>query len=492
MKHAPAFVLAIVALTNNVAAQTTGIYESTADDRKYDIRVSDTRMDVYTDGQLSAVLDRKTARDKFKGTTQKLAAQCPDNSGKVEVVSAEADRIRMRIERAAANINGEKKCHLLFGSDWAEFNLVKATAPAALSSVASTSPDSAKDPGETIVLLARNVAVDSVDTVLNDIRASRRLVPSSEALQSVHEVPRGRHAVLWIDQSADTTLRAAAPNQASSGGVAPRHVPGNDYEFHTLNSGAHMLGFVNDTDLARVISAGRERRATTGIEFKSRVTGDYVHLLSLPWSCVKGIERPRVEFGAAQRATSTMALQLCPAAFLEVAGVAADPTPLRDSAVQVLERDISATNAGTVLESRLGSAGAGRMLRSAVLLNDLPAGYHAVLDGRSIRDDASGTDILRQPTATDSNAVAIPVHFVRGTDGAVRLLGFVNDLELPKLSQRGATITMFRPDRTVMSAGAYALVSIPVDYITTWRTMSGVRTVNGLLSNRTQIVLTLR
>lgn len=107
--------------------ESLGTFKSTLDNRMYDVRRrGDTGLDIYTaEGSLAAVLERKNPKDSYKGKTQTMAVRCPQQSGKIEAVSADNERIRMRVEVPSKDIRNQMSCNMLLLSAWQPFDLVR-------------------------------------------------------------------------------------------------------------------------------------------------------------------------------------------------------------------------------------------------------------------------------------------------------------------------------------------------------------------------------
>lgn len=115
-------------LSAQVYSQTLGTFQSTLDNRTYEVRQrGQTGLDIYADdGTIAATLDKKKPTDTvFKGQTQRLATNCPSNSGKVEVLQITFDRIRARVEIPSKGIGNQMACNMMFLNHWQSFDLIK-------------------------------------------------------------------------------------------------------------------------------------------------------------------------------------------------------------------------------------------------------------------------------------------------------------------------------------------------------------------------------
>lgn len=130
--------VAILLMSWPVAGQSLGKFQSTTDNQQYELRRrGETGLDVYTlDGQLIAALNRKAVTEQFKGTTQVLAAKCPNRKGKIETVWTSDNRFQMRVETPQKSaLTSQMSCNMLVLARWEQFDLVKVSSSGAGSRV---------------------------------------------------------------------------------------------------------------------------------------------------------------------------------------------------------------------------------------------------------------------------------------------------------------------------------------------------------------------
>lgn len=110
-----------------------GMYQSSIDGRIYEVRQrGEQGLDIYsTDGRIMAVMDRNNVKDDFKGRTDTLAVQCPNNAGKIETTDISQDRIRMRVELPNTSLVGDLRgdktsgCFKIGFVRWQRFDLLR-------------------------------------------------------------------------------------------------------------------------------------------------------------------------------------------------------------------------------------------------------------------------------------------------------------------------------------------------------------------------------
>lgn len=136
MMRIASVLLLVVAASLNVSAQTNaaseGTYLNTVDNRVYELRArGSSGLDIYADGRIVAMMDLDKASAQFKGDTSVLATNCPNSKGKIETVSIDAERIKMRVETPSQNIATKAKTcgGVVIGRrPWAEFSLIRQNA----------------------------------------------------------------------------------------------------------------------------------------------------------------------------------------------------------------------------------------------------------------------------------------------------------------------------------------------------------------------------
>jgi hypothetical protein len=161
-------------------ASPAATFQNSLDGKYYELMPrGDLGLDIYSaDGRLVAVMDRKKVGEDYKGKTQVLATQCPDNTGKIETRDVKPDRVRMRVEVAQRTITNTTSCNVLVLTKWQEFDLVRSARPSEAAPQTTTAP--ATDRAPITATAQASAAPANVTPQPTTAPASAGTTPSSE------------------------------------------------------------------------------------------------------------------------------------------------------------------------------------------------------------------------------------------------------------------------------------------------------------------------